>query len=625
MTLESDLEAIMTAAEPADFATGVSDYLAPDVSSAELEAADEAVHQAKKVAAAAQAIAREAAAKAKAQAKEYQAALKAEAAKASATLRGSGKDRHKDNGKGNRLAIRGRDKAIKAAAKAKAKAKAAHDNRQEEEEEEPKQKEEKAEQTPKAGRGGQKVTWAKGVLGATAKKALKGILKKKGAKGTSPTKKSDEKSKPKDRKPEDGSKEGSKEKIKSRPAAATKNAKGEEEEEAATETPAPRGLTSAEKAQRRECEKRKRAAAMSTSPQPSKSSRPATTPKSILKKPASEENSLSEIDDVFASDSEDEQKLQKQLNKALAETDSKKWNDNQRRAALMRFLRSRRPNPSGRKPRAPKIPDEMKAILEKDPKKVPMVFDMWTGCMEDWAKTSIFHKKSIKNSKTKEVGVCWKTEGQLMKIYNDKSVVSGIKASREPHQIRPHPEAPEIKSATQYQVTIFDGQVDKEEEITETGLAAQGTVEDKEFATKFHDSLSLAGNFAKDAPKPKLTQEEKVKLKAERQRKAAEKQKLLDSKPDEQAKIWLANMNKDLSKLHLAVEETKTLKDKVVSRSYKEKFESHISELKKFRNRMEKANKDPISKREIKQAQTQIAEVKDDLSAWNRIKPIYQK
>ena len=212
-----------------------------------------------------------------------------------------------------------------------------------------------------------------------------------------------------------------------------------------------------------------------------------------------------------------------------------------------------------------------------------------------------------------------------MKIYNDKSVVSGIKASREPHQIRPHPEAPEIKSATQYQVTIFDGQVDKEEEITETGLAAQGTVEDKEFATKFHDSLSLAGNFAKDAPKPKLTQEEKVKLKAERQRKAAEKQKLLDSKPDEQAKIWLANMNKDLSKLHLAVEDTKTLKDKVVSRSYKEKFEGHISELKKFRNRMEKANKDPISKREIKQAQTQIAEVKDDLSAWNRIKPIYQK
>ena len=135
----------------------------------------------------------------------------------------------------------------------------------------------------------------------------------------------------------------------------------------------------------------------------------------------------------------------------------------------------------------------------------------------------------------------------------------------------------------------------------------------------------MAGNFAKDAPKPKLTQEEKVKLKAERQRKAAEKQKLLDSKPDEQAKIWLANMNKDLSKLHLAVEDTKTLKDKVVSRSYKEKFESHISELKKFRNRMEKANKDPISKREIKQAQTQIAEVKDDLSAWNRIKPIYQK
>ena len=124
----------------------------------------------------------------------------------------------------------------------------------------------------------------------------------------------------------------------------------------------------------------------------------------------------------------------------------------------------------------------------------------------------------------------------------------------------------------------------------------------------------------------KKTQAGKEKEKADRQTRAAEKQKQLVPKPTEQAKIWLVNMNKDLSKLHLAVEEAKTSKDKVVARSYKEKFDAHISELKQFRSMIEKAStNNPIPKKYVTRAQAQIANAKDDLSAWNRIKPIYQK
>ena len=39
-------------------------------------------------------------------------------------------------------------------------------------------------------------------------------------------------------------------------------------------------------------------------------------------------------------------------------------------------------------------------------------------------------------------------KGQLVKLYKDKGVVAGIKASREPRQMRPHPEAPNVVTAT---------------------------------------------------------------------------------------------------------------------------------------------------------------------------------
>ena len=138
-----------------------------------------------------------------------------------------------------------------------------------------------------------------------------------------------------------------------------------------------------------------------SSPLPSaKASKPL---KSVLKKPSKTESDTASDPEVFAEDSEVEEvfaedpKVAKRLEKALKETDSKKWTVAHRRAALMRFLRSRQPNKSGRKPRVATIPEEMKKELEKD---------MWVGCAEDWGICQIFYKKSMKHSKTKEVKQC---------------------------------------------------------------------------------------------------------------------------------------------------------------------------------------------------------------------------
>ena len=68
------------------------------------------------------------------------------------------------------------------------------------------------------------------------------------------------------------------------------------------------------------------------------------------------------------------------------------------------------------------------------------------------------------------------------------------------------------------------------------------------------------------------------------------------------------------------------MKDKTVSKSYREKFQAHVTELKKFRARMEKpSSTSPVTKKEVRSAQDAINIIKDDLSAWNRIRPIYAK
>ena len=57
----------------------------------------------------------------------------------------------------------------------------------------------------------------------------------------------------------------------------------------------------------------------------------------------------------------------------------------ERRAALMRYLRARTPNKSTRKANeAKKMPESIKQQIEKDDRKKSYYFDMWLSCGKDW-------------------------------------------------------------------------------------------------------------------------------------------------------------------------------------------------------------------------------------------------
>ena len=289
----------------------------------------------------------------------------------------------------------------------------------------------------------------------------------------------------------------------------------------------------------------------------------------------------------------------------------------------MRFLRSRTPNPSGRKPRAQKIPEELAQEITKDPKKASLFFDLWLGHGEDWMRVQAFWKKTRRLTSGTEVTQAWLTKSQLMKMYGkDKAVVDAIVKSRDPaSQVRFHPDAPGVEAAKQYHVTVFDAESKKDEKIEESGLAGDGLVEDKELAKKIGEGLMAGGvNTAAKVTKHK-SKEEKDQAKKERE----DKKQDLKNDPTAHAKAWLSGMSKDVAKAIDALAQCKKSKDKTVGVSYTQKFNTHISTLKKTRARIENPGKEPISKKDMKNAEACVMASKDDLSAWNRIKPIYVK
>ena len=300
------------------------------------------------------------------------------------------------------------------------------------------------------------------------------------------------------------------------------------------------------------------------------------------------------------------------------------WTLAQRKAALMRFLRSRTPNASGRKPRAQKIPDELRAEITKDSKKVPMLFELWCGHGEDWMRVHVYYRKIRRTTTGTEVTQAWKTRAQLLKLYGgDKEVVVGIIGSRDPAtQVRDPPDAPTLASAKQYLVTVFDAESKKDENIDETGLAGDGMLDDREAAKKIAEGLMSGGPTCTFQTNPKLkSKEEKQQEKDDREAKKT----ALKKDPSAHAKMWPAGMSKDVGKAIDALSQCKKSKDKTVGPSYTQTFTNHVVTLKKLRSRIENPGKEPIIKKDMINAEDCVKELKDDLSAWNRIKPIYVK
>ena len=147
-------------------------------------------------------------------------------------------------------------------------------------------------------------------------------------------------------------------------------------------------------------------------------------------------------------------------------------------------------------------------------------------------------------------------------------------------------------------------------------------LDDKKAGKEVAEGLVSGGLTCTLNKSPKLkSKEEKQQEKDDREAKKA----ALKKDPLAHAKMWLAGMSKDVGKAIDALSQCKTSKDKTVGLSYTQKFTNHVVTLKKLRSRIENPWKEPITKKDMQSAEDCVKELKDDLSAWSRIKPIYVK
>ena len=134
--------------------------------------------------------------------------------------------------------------------------------------------------------------------------------------------------------------------------------------------------------------------------------------------------------------------LEAGLQLAVDEVKTHHWTKEERRAALMRFLRSRKPNKSSRAARVAKIPDDIAQLLEKDKTKVNHFFDLWCAHGEDWGRVQAFQRRYQRNSSGQFAKQVWRNRSQLVAHFHSEVVADAVVPSRNPlTQRRACPEA----------------------------------------------------------------------------------------------------------------------------------------------------------------------------------------
>ena len=93
------------------------------------------------------------------------------------------------------------------------------------------------------------------------------------------------------------------------------------------------------------------------------------------------------------------------------------------RAAYMRFHRSLEPAGSRRKPRAEKCPDHIKEGIAQDPLKHGYYMDLWASQQESWGAVIAYERRYSLDLTGTKYTEQWLTEGQLLGVYQDKTVV----------------------------------------------------------------------------------------------------------------------------------------------------------------------------------------------------------
>ena len=93
------------------------------------------------------------------------------------------------------------------------------------------------------------------------------------------------------------------------------------------------------------------------------------------------------------------------------------------RAAYMRFHRSLEPAGSRRKARAEKCPDHIKENIAQDPLKHGYYMDLWASQQESWGAVIAYERRYSLDVTGTKFTEQWLTEGQLLGVYQDKTVV----------------------------------------------------------------------------------------------------------------------------------------------------------------------------------------------------------
>lgn len=115
---------------------------------------------------------------------------------------------------------------------------------------------------------------------------------------------------------------------------------------------------------------------------------------------------------------------------------------NNRRALLMKFIRTREPAKGKGTVRTEKCPEDIAAEISKCPLKRNHYFDLWVGCGQSWGKVVLFEKTYRKQTKRGKFKEQWLTKDQLIDHYKNETVVDAIiKTKTIPESKRQHPEA----------------------------------------------------------------------------------------------------------------------------------------------------------------------------------------
>ena len=332
--------------------------------------------------------------------------------------------------------------------------------------------------------------------------------------------------------------------------------------------------------------------------------------------------------------------LKQALGDAADKIPGKELTKEERRAALMRFIRARDTDPKN--PRKEPMPQEIKDELKANPENADLIFNLWVKHKEDFAKAHAVFTHIRRKTERQVAQERWRTWAQIVKWYGDdeetaQAIIDGLP---EDHKRR-NPKALKCDKAVQYWVLLEDGRDDLDEDIVESGIKGQADVPkegNEEFLKKAfsHEpsSSSSARGPARGPASGSGVIPQRVETEAERlereQKKAealarAEAKKLaLEKDIPQRAQNWLKHINSDIGKLQTAIAETKKVVSKEVGATYKNKFMASQQALFKLRTAFEK-NLGAVDKKTIKEAEASVKVMKTDLQAWVKIKQFYLK